>query len=318
MTIVSTPPTSDQDVTEAIEFADYQKGLPHFRLDTVRAGPGSGPVRLWNVESRDSTMASVSMDFPIFGHAHLSDDEVVVAVITSAPKLARWSGVDLHPGMVLVYGPGAHHAGHTTAGLDFTYLTLRVRGLGERIGFGTDMPAAGTLGVFQSIGGGKGVANDMEAIARHVKLNASPAAMSEGVEALIGLVMHKHPVVTSRRLATSRLIVAEFSKAADARRAAATVSDLSRAISTSPRRLRQAFGDTYGVPPKRYLQLRVLDRANERLATNGSRCNTVTQVATDLGISHMGRFAAQYCELFGEHPSTTLARARSLEVGGVA
>jgi AraC-like DNA-binding protein len=263
-------------------------------------------------------MASVAMDFPVLGHAHISDDEVVVAVITSAPKLAQWSGVDLHPGTVLVYGPGAHHTGHTPAGLEFTYLTLRVRGLEERIGFGTDMPAAGTVGIFQSIGGGKGLANDMEAIACDANLNDSPTAMSEGVEALIGLVMNNDPVVTSRRLATSRLIVGECIRAADAREAAISVPELLRAISTSSRRLRQAFADTYGVPPKRYLQLRTIDRANERLATNGSRCNTVTQVAIDLGISHMGRFAAQYREVFGEHPSTTLDRSRSFEVDGAA
>lgn len=313
----------DQDVTETIESADdvaeYHKSLPHFRLDAVQTGPGPGPIKLWSVESRDSTMASVAMEIPILGHAYVPDDEVVVAVITSAPKLARWSGVDLHPGMVLIYGPGAHHTGLSSVGVEFAYLTLRVRSFEGRTNFGADLPAAGTVGVFQLIGDGTDIANEMEAIARHACSGGSPTAMSTGVEELIVRVTHKHPVTTSRRLATSRLIVAECIRAVDARGGAVTtVPEVLRAVPTSPRRLRQAFGDTYGVPPKQYLQLRVLNMANERLASNGSRCDSVTRVASDLGISHLGRLAARYREVFGEHPSETLARARSLEVEGVA
>ena len=292
---------------------EYQKGLPHFNLDIVRTGLGSGPSKLWNVESCDSTMASVTMQFPVLGHAHVPDDEVAVAVITSAPKSARWSGVDLHPGMVLVYGPGAHHTGHSPAGLEYTYVTLRVRTLEERVGCGMDTPAAGVVAVFQSIGSGKGVATDMEAIACHASSSGSPTAMSEGVEALINLLVHKHPIATSRRLASSRLIVAECISAVDARGAATTMAELLRAASASPRRLRQAFGDTYGVSLTRYVQLRMLNKANERLVATGICCNTVTQVASDLGVVHMGRFAARYREVFGESPSETVSRARSLD-----
>ena len=320
MTIVSAPPMSGQTVTETLDSADevaeFQRALPHFKLDTVRTGLGPGSANLWNVDSRDSTMASVTMGFPILGHAYVPHDEVVVAVVTSTPKSARWSGVDLHPGMVLVYGPGAHHTGHSPAGLEFTYLTLRVQSREGSTCFGKDMPAAETVAVFDSGGGGKGVAADMEAIACHASSSGSPTAMSEGAEALISLLVHKHPVVTSRRLAASRLIVGECIRVVDSREAATTMPELLRAVSASPRRLRQAFGDTYGVPPMRYLQLRLLNSANKRLATHGNYCDTVTEVASDLGIAHMGRFAARYSEVFGEHPSETVARARSLEVVG--
>jgi transcriptional regulator GlxA family with amidase domain len=58
--------------------------------------------------------------------------------------------------------------------------------------------------------------------------------------------------------------------------------------------------------------------ARKRLSTYGNCNRTVTQVATDLGIAHMGRFAARYREVFGEPPSESISRARSLEVDSAA
>jgi transcriptional regulator GlxA family with amidase domain len=140
------------------------------------------------------------------------------------------------------------------------------------------------------------------------------SGMSEGAGDLIDRLVHRQPSMTSRRLATSRLIVGECIKVVDARGAATTMPELLRAASASPRRLRQAFLDAYDLPPSRYLQLRVLNRANKCLRVSGDCGDTVTEVAMDLGVVHMGRFAARYRAVFGEHPSETVNRARSLDV----
>ena len=132
--------------------------------------------------------------------------------------------------------------------------------------------------------------------------------MTEGVEALIDELVRKHPQATSRRLTTSRLIVGECIKTLDALGGATTIADLLGAAAASSRRLRQAFSDTFDVPPVRYLQLRILNRAQQRLSTGGD-CYTVTKVASDLGVTHMGRFARRYHEVFEEFPSETLEKA---------
>ena len=318
MSASSVPMSDHRGSTQTLELADQasdiQKALPHFKLDIVRTGRGSGPSKLWNVDSRDSTMSSVTMGFPVLGHAYIPDDEIAVAAIRAAPKSARWSGIDLHSGMVMVLGPGAHHTALSPAGLEITYMSLRLGAIEERFGLGVDTAVAGTVAVYQSIGGGNSVAADMEAIADHAISSGSRTAMSEGVEALTGLVLHKQPAATSRRLTTGRLIVAECIRTVDAWGAATTMADLLRVTRVSPRRLRQAFDDIYGVPPSRYLHLRVISNAHKRLAAHANRCNPVTQVASDLGVAHLGRFAAQYREVFGEPPSLTAARARSLGV----
>uniref|UniRef100_UPI00372D679F helix-turn-helix domain-containing protein n=1 Tax=Alcaligenes faecalis TaxID=511 RepID=UPI00372D679F len=40
------------------------------------------------------------------------------------------------------------------------------------------------------------------------------------------------------------------------------------------------------------------------------REGSVTEVALRFGFFHLGRFSAQYQQMFGERPATTLARAR--------
>jgi AraC-like DNA-binding protein len=52
-----------------------------------------------------------------------------------------------------------------------------------------------------------------------------------------------------------------------------------------------------------------LERARERLLSAGP-ADTVTTIALDCGIAHLGRFPAAYRIAFGELPTETLARTR--------
>lgn len=317
MTVLSGP-LSDTRVRAAAKSADgvsgYRDALPEYKLDLVQTGRGSEPTRTWLVEEGGVTMGCTSIAFPMFGHFRSPHDAVTVIAITSAPPSARWAGVDLEPGTVLVYGPDVHHTGISPAGLELTYLTYRIPPMEEGMGRRAKMPEPGTAAVFEARAIGGGLAAEMETFAASAVCQQT--GMSDGVEDLIDKLVRKQPSMTSRRLTASRLIVGECIKVVNARGAATTMPELLRAASASPRRLRQAFSDTYGVPPMRYLQLRVLNTAHKRLSTNGNCNSTVTHVATDLGVAHMGRFAARYREVFGEPPSETISRARSLEVGG--
>jgi AraC family transcriptional regulator, ethanolamine operon transcriptional activator len=78
-------------------------------------------------------------------------------------------------------------------------------------------------------------------------------------------------------------------------------------LGTSERTLRRAFRQLLGVSPARYLRVRRLHQARDALKVVA--CGTVTQVAASLGFSDFGRFAREYCDLFGELPSATLKRA---------
>jgi TolB-like protein len=87
-------------------------------------------------------------------------------------------------------------------------------------------------------------------------------------------------------------------------------SDLARAAGVPDRTLRAHFRRFFGVSPFDWLQQSRLSAVREALLAPGPG-ETVATAATRFGMSHLPRFAAQYCRRFGESPSTTLARGRA-------
>jgi AraC-like DNA-binding protein len=290
----------------------YRYSLPQFKLDVVRTGVGSGPNEVHSTDRGSFTEASVSVQFPVLGHAHVPHDFVVAMVITAAPRAVLWNGADVEPGMVLLYGPGAHHTAVSPVGLEFVYVTHKVRPIEERARMGRvpEILPAGTVTVTCMKDDWKSIAAEMRDLGEHAGPDHSRTGASQHVEALIDRLARKDPTVTSKRLAKSRLIVAECIALADHRGTRVTIADLMASTAASPRRIRQAFGDAYSLSPMRYLQLRLLSNARDLLSTGRAGCGTVTRVASDLGVTHMGRFSARYRDVYGETPSETASKAR--------
>lgn len=87
-----------------------------------------------------------------------------------------------------------------------------------------------------------------------------------------------------------------------------STSALAVAVHLSVRSLQEGFARDAGMPPMAYLQQVRLRRARERLREASPTTTTVAAVASGLGVSHLGRFAAAYRRAFGELPSETLRR----------
>lgn len=86
-----------------------------------------------------------------------------------------------------------------------------------------------------------------------------------------------------------------------------SLTRLSEAIGISARQLQLSFRTHLGCTAQEYLRNIRLDRAYQRL-TDGQPedshgANTISQVATEVGIPHLGRFAQYYAERFGHRPS---------------
>ncbi|WPL11226.1 helix-turn-helix domain-containing protein [Thiorhodovibrio litoralis] len=89
------------------------------------------------------------------------------------------------------------------------------------------------------------------------------------------------------------------------------VSDLCAAAGVSERTLQHAFREQLGLAPGAYLRMRRLNGARAELLAPTASTRTITEVAARWGFLHMGRFTRAYRDLFGELPSTTLARSLS-------
>jgi AraC-like DNA-binding protein len=87
-----------------------------------------------------------------------------------------------------------------------------------------------------------------------------------------------------------------------------STSSLAVGVHLSVRSLQEGFARELGMPPMKYLQQVRLRRARGLLRDASPTQTTVAAVASGLGLSHLGRFAAAYRLAFGESPSETLRR----------
>jgi transcriptional regulator GlxA family with amidase domain len=85
-----------------------------------------------------------------------------------------------------------------------------------------------------------------------------------------------------------------------------TVPALAAELGIGTRALQLAFRAHRGVSPRDVIAGLRLDAAHARLRA-ATPADSVTRIALDCGITHLGRFAARYRERFGEAPSETLA-----------
>ena len=95
----------------------------------------------------------------------------------------------------------------------------------------------------------------------------------------------------------------------DHARSLPTIADLSRFAGVSARTLQQRFRESEGCGPIEYLRRVRLEGARHEMKT-AEPGRTVSEIATDWGFFHLGRFSAEYKIAFGELPSSTRAGRR--------
>ena len=88
-----------------------------------------------------------------------------------------------------------------------------------------------------------------------------------------------------------------------------TIGDLTSASGVSARALYEGFRRFRGTTPMAMLRLVRLERVRAELQC-ADPTEKIADIAFKWGIAHLGRFAAEYRERFGELPSETLGRAR--------
>ena len=90
-----------------------------------------------------------------------------------------------------------------------------------------------------------------------------------------------------------------------------TVGEIASACGVGRRTLQRQFRHFVGQMPMEFLRDLRLDRARQELLRASGRAS-VTDIAAHCGFNHVGRFAAQYRERYGETPSATLCRNQSV------
>jgi len=100
----------------------------------------------------------------------------------------------------------------------------------------------------------------------------------------------------------------------DAQNGPVPIATLCGLLRVSPGTLESAFKTVTGLTPHVFFLRRRLNKARGVLLREDSQQRKVTEVATDLGFSELGRFAVRYRQMFGEMPSETLKRTAGTTV----
>ncbi|MBX6966155.1 AraC family transcriptional regulator [Alcaligenes faecalis] len=145
------------------------------------------------------------------------------------------------------------------------------------------------------------------------KISLQPAVQASLSEFLHGMLLNGHPhnfseALRSPGMSLSRAMVARAEDYIyEHCENTLTVGEVAAATGVSVRSLQASFRElALGSPVQRMRDIR-LQRVRASLE---QREGSVTEVALRFGFFHLGRFSAQYQQMFGERPATTLARAR--------
>ena len=87
--------------------------------------------------------------------------------------------------------------------------------------------------------------------------------------------------------------------------------ELCAALAVSQSTLAESFRAVFDVTPHRFLKLRRMTMVRAELRSNEGPAPLVKSVALSHGFWHLGQFAHDYRNTFGETPSETLIRTRS-------
>jgi AraC family ethanolamine operon transcriptional activator len=300
-----------------VETDGYSRSVLGINIQAIRTGEGHGPTSISSEVGENYIATSIRSGFPLLTSTTIGDSLICAVTIRSAPPGARWCGIDLESGMVIVYGPQAEHTAINPEGSDFAFAVVEAEAL-ERVASEMHLDLTPPpVGQAQILARSRTSQAFASTLAPHVELamlhDRPHVGCTDILTSLAAAVSEQNPMhhvgaspyIDSRRVANTGM---EY---VDAIGRIPTIAELCFVTHVSERRLRDAFVIAYGQPPSRFLRSWGLNAARKMLLQpHDSATRTVSRTACNIGFTHLGRFAANYKEHFGESPSLTLKRSK--------
>lgn len=216
------------------------------------------------------------------------------------------------PGEAVFVPPGWEFTRHAEAG-EIVAVGFDPAAFSAEVG--ARQPAAGSGGVALRAQAVALSGADMAAVAAAITNLAAPGAAgavlrrrwhgeAHAISRVVDLLLQGTVVRAAAPLAAQRLAAVESWIDAHLGEPI-TVGRLCEVAGVGARSLQATFAARRGMSPMRFVAERRLAAARERLLRAGPD-GDVTTVASETGISHLGRFAMLYRQAYGESPSQTL------------
>ena len=299
----------------ATEVEEYRDAVDALEIDAFRRGPGDAPSRVRSTLAPGLSVTSLDIGFEKMVRTVVPDDALAVALVVEAPEGCRWRGGELavHPGLVATYNPGAEHTGLNLPGFAFTFATVDVESMMARaseLEVTLKRRERGLIELPPNTPCTKSASGLLMGIRERTNHGSVPARVIDDLLTSVTL-LGANPELNSRPRRLGRVnsweVVTRCIDYAEATQRVPAIHELCLAGQTGESRLRQAFHDVYDISPIRFFRDWALTEAHHRLRLAEPGERSVTEIALDLGLTHLGRFALQYRAIFGESPSRTLA-----------
>ena len=300
----------------------YASSVAGVDIDAIRVGPADRATDVVAASSERLTFNAGSVGFPMLSRTTVPDDQVMVAHVSATPPGCRWCEIDLAPGMVLAYSPAAEHTSRSLPGLEFSVVVTMEGHLAEAadmLGTHYETPPRGEVHQLSGTSLTRPVQSSFTGFAAQIAAGRAPS--EPDCDQLLRATVHalaeadRTQRIGSTRRIDSRHVVRTCIDYAHSLDRIPSIKELCVVAHVSERRLRTAFTAEFDVPPARYFRLWALDRAHRRFTHDPASNRKVTEIAVDLGLGHLSRFALDYKRVYGETPSATLKRHRESTTG---
>jgi AraC-like DNA-binding protein len=238
--------------------------------------------------------------------------------------VAGKSAVVCGPGRAFVTSPRARNSIRSQEGS--CRLSLRLIGgaltrqLSALLGEPLDRPLTLATELSLAEGYGKSIAGYLHQAIADVEVNSSVLCNSIAANAFEQFIMtalllsHPHNYSEALQRRNKPIAPRDVKRAIDYieghLESVIGLGDIVAASGVPGRTLFRHFSDHRGVSPMRYLRLARLQKVREELQQAEPE-QDVSEIAMRWGFEHLGRFAVEYRERFGERPSETLKSQRA-------
>lgn len=311
----------DYEITDAASYAAVLRGA-NVELSQLAPGPLRG--HHLRAELPCGGVSWVETNLPLRGSGRFPPGMWTLSVVTGASTRSFQHGTQVRTGTIFAHGPDASHDGHY--GRNFSVVCVALReALFESIVKGQFPEVSDLLKQEWSVCEPRGARRRdlvvlFQQAAKILRSDAlvrrSTAAITaiqdELVGGFLGAFAQASPAQPVRPLAHAAELVRRsetlVEKADDH---SLQVGDLCAACGVPRRTLTLAFHEVLGMGPATYLRRLRLNKARRVLRSSraGNGSTRVARVALDNGFWHLGRFSAQYRELFGESPRDSARRS---------
>ena len=321
------PSSSVRTFTDPDEYGERIRGT---RVELTVTGRGQFRARLVRIDLHDLWMQRYSEDLPRIAYSPKVSGRNVISFRTQSGPSLLFAGIETQVSEIIRHGGDANGFYQSSSGsAHFGTISLPIdKIIALSAVAGCDLVAPRDTLSFRP---------RPSAMARLQRLHATAAALATEVpgiirdpgaargleQALIDAMVDclsvgalKEDTAAKRH---HKAIMRRFHAAMEANRNQPLfLSELCTSIGVTERTLLRCCNEQLGMGPKRFLLLRRMHMVRCALRAAEPHAATVTAVATEFGFWELGRFAAVYGSLFGEHPSTTLHHPADYRPRGVA